>query len=116
MNKKQIWFWVSSCVLLVACVILIVFNVMHSINADYLNSLFGIAIAIFVVSIFCLIGTIKKLFYKFYSMVYSLVGKAEEWSGSRVVSVERAYKTLKVTILIVLSFTLLLLILSLLVE
>ena len=78
----------------------------NAIQQKNLNPLFGIAIAIILIGILCMICMIKRVFHKIYSKLYPLGEKAEEWSQSRVVSSQKAYKTLRITTLCILVLVL----------
>lgn len=112
MRKKNVWFWFSTCILWISSFALIYLNMINAIQQKNLNPLFGIAIAIILIGILCMICMIKKVFHKIYSKLYPLGEKAEEWSQSRVVSSQKAYKTLRITTLCILVIALLLLVLS----
>ena len=106
MNKKKAYYSVFV-FLLLSLNILFAYLYFFYFNLSC-NLLFLITLAFFIVGILCLLLLIKKLFNWVYLKLYPLVDEASKVTFVEPVSARRAYKSLKVTIIILLTASLIL--------
>ena len=74
-------------------------------------SIIGLIIALLITAILgigCLILLIKKLFHYLYIKIFPVVDNASDLANGKVVSEKRAYKNLKIMIIVIFSLSIIL--------
>lgn len=91
------------CLLVLGSTTLTIINLIDIIRfpPEEVDLTFIIAVAFFIVGIGCLILLIKKLFHYFYIKIFPVVDNASDLANGKVVSEKRAYKNLKIMIIII---------------
>ena len=101
LKKNLIIYIMSLSILIVGNSLLLYFNIIELINLPKMNELFIIGALCFGIGCFDALLLIKKIFHKFYRIAAKLETDANDSEiGSWLVSEKKAYKTLKVILVV----------------